>query len=149
VDVTLLLARILLALLLYAFLGVVVAFLWQDLRQTAGLWRRHLPEGRLVVVATSKEGPEMGSVFPLLEVTSIGRTPTNTIVVPDHFVSANHALLTWREKRWWLQDQGSRNGTTLNGALITQPTVVSDGDMIGVGRLVVQLEINSRNRRNP
>jgi hypothetical protein len=141
VDVTLFLARILLALLLYAFLGVVVAFLWQDLRQTAGLGRHHLPEGHLVVVATSKEGPEIGAVFPLLEVTSIGRTPTNTIVVPDHFVSSSHALLTWREKRWWLQDQGSRNGTTLNGALIAQPTVVSAGDLIGIGRLVVRLEI--------
>jgi pSer/pThr/pTyr-binding forkhead associated (FHA) protein len=73
-------------------------------------------------------------------VTSIGRSPGNTIVIPDTYASSQHALLTWREGQWWLADQNSRNGTTLNGAAIQNPTIVSSGDVIGVGRMQLRLE---------
>ncbi|MGD1996300.1 MAG: FHA domain-containing protein [Anaerolineae bacterium] len=140
-DVVLLLLRILLALLLYAFLAVLVVFLWRDLRLTAG--RRPAPpsQGRLVVVQSGEEGPEEGKTFPLREVTSLGRNVANVIVLPDCFVSAHHALLAWREDRWWLEDQDSRNGTTLNGEPVTRPTVVSAGDLIGVGRVILRFEV--------
>jgi pSer/pThr/pTyr-binding forkhead associated (FHA) protein len=50
-------------------------------------------------------------------------------------------LLTLREGQWWLEDQGSRNGTLLNGTRIAGPTVVSAGDVIGVGRTQLKLEL--------
>jgi pSer/pThr/pTyr-binding forkhead associated (FHA) protein len=40
-----------------------------------------------------------------------------------------------------LEDQASRNGTLLNGTRLTGPTVVSAGDVIGVGLTQLKLEL--------
>lgn len=140
-DLGLLLLRFLLAGLLYAFLGVVLAFLWRDLRQAASSRTAPSPQARLVVVEAAEGVMEPGTAFALQEVTSVGRSPGNVVVIADPFVSAYHALLVWREGRWWLEDQGSRNGTTLNGQTVTRPTVVSGGDLVGIGQVVLRLEV--------
>jgi hypothetical protein len=140
-DVVLLVLRILLALLLYAFLAAVFVMLWRDLRQATAGREATRPGGQLVVLQTADDALAAGTAFPLQPVTSIGRSPTNTIPIPDTYASAHHTLLTWREGQWWLEDRDSRNGTLLNGARISGPTVVSAGDVIGVGRTQLKLEL--------
>jgi hypothetical protein len=140
-DVLLLALRILLAVLLYAFLAAVLAMLWRDLRQATAGRETARSGGQLVVLHTADEALAIGTAFPLQPVTSIGRSPTNTVPVPDTYASAQHTLLTWREGQWWLEDRGSRNGTLLNGTRIDGPTVVSAGDVIGVGRTQLKLEL--------
>ncbi len=139
-DIALLLLRLFLAVPLYAFLGAVLILLWRDLRAAAAARAVPPPQGRLVVVEGSETSPPPGTLLNLQEVTSIGRTPDNTIVLAEPVVSAHHALLTWREERWWLEDLGSKNGTTLNGEPVTQPTIVSAGDLIGIGGVVLRME---------
>lgn len=140
-EILLTVLRLGLALSLYGFLAVAFYFLWRDLRRMGRGEVYPHPEGRLVVVEAGERGPEVGTVFPLQEVTSLGRSPGNTVVLPDPFASAHHALLSWREGHWWLEDQGSTNGTTLNGERIHRPTVVSAGDLIGIGKVVLRVEI--------
>lgn len=140
-DWVLLLLRVLLAALLYAFLGALLVVLWRDLRRAAGGRQVAPPKGRLVVVDAAETGLEPGLAFPLQEVTPLGRTPANAIPLPDPFVSTHHALLAWREARWWLEDLNSKNGTTLNGEPVTRPVVVSSGDLVGVGRVTLRLEV--------
>ncbi len=138
----LVLLRILLTVLLYAFFGMLLVLLWRDLRRSAAVSSFPVPNGRLIVVETWEDGNEVGTVFSLQEVTSLGRVSTNTVVLVDPFVSSHHALLAWREGRWWLEDQGSKNGTTLNSEPVTRPTIVSASDLIGVGRVVLRLELD-------
>lgn len=141
-DVLLLILRFLIVVLLYAFLVAMVLMLWRDLRQAAGGNGAVRSIGQLVVLHTVDEMLAVGTVFPLQFVTSIGRSPINTIPIPDSYASGQHALLTWREGQWWLEDQGSRNGTLLNGVRIGDPTVVSAGDVVGVGRTQFKLELS-------
>jgi len=143
-DILLLALRILLAILLYAFLATMLAMLWRDLRQATTSREVARPGGRLVVLHAADEEPALGTTFLLQPVTSIGRSPTNTISIPDAYASAQHTLLTWREGQWWLEDRDSRNGTLLNGTRINSPTVVSTGDVIGVGRTQLKLELSSQ-----
>nr|HID12537.1 FHA domain-containing protein [Anaerolineae bacterium] len=140
-DILLLALRLLLVILLYAFLTAVLVMLWRDLRQAATSREAARPRGQLVVLDTADDTLAVGTVFPLQAVTSIGRLPSNTIFIPDAYASAQHALLTWREGQWWLEDRDSRNGTLLNGTPISGPTVVSAGDVIGVGRTRLKLEL--------
>ncbi len=140
-DILLLVLRILLAVLLYAFLAAVLLMLWRDLRQATVTIEVTRPGGRLLVLHAADDKLAVGVTFPLQTVTSIGRSPANTIPIPDTFASGQHALLTWREGQWWLEDQDSRNGTLLNDARIDSPTVVSAGDVIGVGRAKLKLEL--------
>jgi pSer/pThr/pTyr-binding forkhead associated (FHA) protein len=46
-----------------------------------------------------------------------------------------------RDGQWWLEDLDSRNGTRLNDAPITQPAPVVPGDVIGVGRVKLKMEV--------
>ena len=133
--------RLLLAILLYAFLVAILWMLWRDLRQATTSREVTRSGGRLVILHTPDETPAVGTTFPLQPITSIGRSPANTILIPDTYASAQHTLLTWREGQWWLEDRGSRNGTVLNDVRINGPTVVSAGDIIGVGRTQLKLEV--------
>lgn len=143
-DILLLALRFLLAILLYAFLAAVLLMLWRDLRQATTSREVARPGGRLILLHTEDEALAEGTTFPLQPITSIGRSPSNTLPIPDTYASAQHTLLTWREGQWWLEDQGSRNGTLLNGMRINSPTVVSSGDVIGVGRTQLKLELSSQ-----
>jgi len=143
-DILLLFLRFLLAGLLYAFLGAVLVMLWRDLRRGTTERPDWRPESRLVILdgaAESTDGLAPGTAFPLQPVTSIGRSPSNAVVVPDTYASSQHALLTWREGQWWLEDRNSRNGTRLNGRPVEEPTLVSAGDVIAVGRTRLKLEV--------
>jgi hypothetical protein len=144
-DILLLVLRLLLAGLLYAFLGAVFLILWRDFRHAPSHRAAAQPKTHLIVLQVAEDDahqPPIGTVFPLRPVTSIGRAPSNTVVIPDTYASSQHALLTLREGQWWLEDQHSRNGTTLNGRLIESPTVVSVGDIIGVGRTQLKFEVS-------
>ena len=142
-DVLLLILRLLLAALLYAFLGALLLMLWRDLKKETSGRVSIRPQGRLVVVESppdEPDAPEVGRAFPLQPVTSVGRSPANTLVLPDTYASSQHALLSWREGRWWLTDQGSRNGTLLNGEPGEKPTGGAPEDLITIGQTKRKLE---------
>lgn len=141
-DVALLVLRVALAAVLYAFLLAGLWIVRRDLAaaaQAVAGRRRHY--GRLVVVTSADGALAPGASYPLLPITSLGRSPTNTVTLADDYASAEHALLMYRGGQWWLQDQGSRNGTTLNGMRIAEPVVVSAGDLVGVGRVEFKIEL--------
>ncbi len=134
--------RLLLALLLYSFLGALLFFLWQDLRTAEKVSpARARPLGRLIVVESSLAAVRAGAEFPLLPVTALGRAPSNTVPLPDDTVSIEHALLHRREGQWWLEDLASRNGTRLNNAPVAGPVVMMPGDVIGIGLVKLRLEL--------
>ena len=140
-EILLLALRILLALLLYAFLAAVVIMLWRDLREQEGRAEALKPKGRAVVVQSGDEQLAIGTVLALQPVTSIGRASGNTISLPDDYASAHHALLTWREGQWHLEDRASRNGTLLNETRIGRATVVREGDVVRIGETELRLEL--------
>ena len=83
----------------------------------------------------------VGASFPLLPLTTLGRGPTNTVVLNDSFCSQEHALVAQRAGQWWLEDRNSSNGTRLNGEPVSEPVVVSSGDVIGIGRIDLKVEL--------
>src|SRR3954470_13946388 len=67
---------------------------------------------RLVVT----EGPRKGSEFALLPpVMTIGRALGNAICIPDLAMSRRHLRIVQRGSAWIVFDDGSGNGTCVNG----------------------------------
>jgi hypothetical protein len=100
--------------------------------------------GRLTVLETlHNETVVTHTSYPLLAITSLGRSPTNTVVIDDHFASAEHAVVALRNGHWWLEDRQSRNGTLLNGLPVTQPVIVTDRDIISIGQARFRLELDA------
>jgi hypothetical protein len=71
--------------------------------------------------------------FPLRGEVKLGREKDNTIVVADQKVSRHHALLNPIDDTYIIHDQGSANGTYVNGVQIGQPTRLHHNDKIGLG----------------
>jgi hypothetical protein len=76
-----------------------------------------------------------GAEHALRHALSIGRDPDNDIVLAKTTVSRHHAVLTFVEERWLIEDRGSANGTFVNGERIPfgSPHPLRHGDRIGVG----------------
>jgi predicted component of type VI protein secretion system len=96
--------------------------------------------GRLSVLESPADEPPSGSTIALGPINSIGRNVNNTIFVEDDFVSANHAMLTFRGRSWFVEDQGSTNGTYVNGHRIDRPVALSFGDELTIGRVRMRLD---------
>jgi pSer/pThr/pTyr-binding forkhead associated (FHA) protein len=96
--------------------------------------------GRLSVLESPADEPPSGTTIALGPINSIGRNVNNTIFVEDDFVSANHAMLTFRGRSWFVEDQGSTNGTYVNGHRIDRPVALSFGDELTFGRVRMRLD---------
>ncbi len=66
---------------------------------------------------------------------TIGREPDNTIPLPlDNAVSRRHGVIVPNGSGWDLMDEGSQNGTFVNGMRIESRAALTDGDTIQVGK---------------
>ena len=140
--VTLWAIRLLFLALLYLFLFAVARTLLRDLRAAAR--EPGVELGRLVVVASPSGDPPIGAAFPLDAVTTLGRDVNNTIVVEDPFASAEHTILTFRGRSWYVEDLGSTNGTFLNGNPVEGTAPMGYGDEVQVGEVEFRLERGRR-----
>ncbi len=140
-DIVVFVVRLLLTVLLYVFLGAVLFVLWRDLRTSTDAPAVVQERKAELVVLSACDGLEPGTAFSLQPFTTLGRGVANAIVVPDTFASAEHALVSWRGGQWWLEDLGSRNGTQINDALVTVPTVLGMGDVISIGQVQLKFQL--------
>lgn len=141
-ELILLIFRALSGLLLLGFLAGIAWLIYRDMQvMTAAIAEQERPYGRLRIIANEAELPVVNTTYVLLPITSIGRAASNTIVLPDGYASAEHALIIRRQGQWWLEDQGSRNGTLLNDAPVQTSAIISVGDVIAVGGTHLKLEL--------
>lgn len=63
---------------------------------------------------------------------SIGRDPSNDLVLPDAMVSRRHALIEYRGSQFFLRDCNSSNGSLVNGDRVTERSL-RDGDLVAIG----------------
>ena len=66
---------------------------------------------------------------------TIGRTSKNRLRLRNSHTSRSHAVIEEVDGRLSLRDLGSRNGTAINGARITEPVSLTDGDRIAFGNI--------------
>ena len=89
-------------------------------------------EGPALVVRSG--GGRAGESFrPAGERTRIGRSPDCEIFLDDVTVSRNHAVLVERDGRFFVEDQGSLNGTFVNRRRIDNEAL-ENGDELQIGK---------------
>jgi pSer/pThr/pTyr-binding forkhead associated (FHA) protein len=96
--------------------------------------------GRLAVLESPEDEPPVGRTIALGPINSIGRNVNSTIYIEDDFVSSSHAMLTFRGRSWYIEDQGSTNGSYVNGHRIDRAVALSFGDELTIGRVRMRLE---------
>jgi len=94
---------------------------------------------KLIVNPTSAARREIRLARTLL---SIGRDPSNDLVLPDAMVSRRHAVIECRGNQYYLRDCNSSNGSVVNGDKISERSL-RDGDLVAIGtaRLLYREEL--------
>lgn len=137
-QVLLVLGRLLFVALIYLFLLRVLTALLGDL-QAKGVFRhRELEVGQLEVLNGTDTLPK-GRRFRIdSKGLKIGRGKNNDVIVPDHFVSIEHALFRQHKGVTLVEDLGSTNGTWVNGERIDSPVQLVVGDYVKIGSITFQ-----------
>jgi uncharacterized RDD family membrane protein YckC len=65
---------------------------------------------------------------------TIGRDPSNDLVLPDAMVSRRHAVIEQRGTQFFLRDCNSANGSVVNGDRVSERGL-RDGDLVAIGSM--------------
>jgi hypothetical protein len=92
---------------------------------------------RLVAVG----GMAMGQIYPITGEASIGRDPANAIALAmDTTVSRRHAVIAPSNGGYAIRDEGSSNGTFVNGARVSE-SPLRPGDEVSIGGTRFRFEV--------
>ena len=158
VDEALLILKIAFIVLLYLFIWRIVRSATRDFRTGGGAAAQEsmivrpgeraslglepqLQRARLVVLKSPalEEGEEVPvDSLPV----AIGRGGQNEVPLDgDEFASAEHARFEPKRDGVWVEDLGSTNGTFVNGARVTTPRRLTNGDVVRVGQTDFRVEV--------
>jgi predicted component of type VI protein secretion system len=150
--------RVLMALALYVFLGVMLVVLLREQRPATPA---KLLAATLVRISpeTPEEQPQAMAITTPVAATPvahtgerhrlapdrptwIGRDPNCAIRLTDEFVSSRHARIDWRTDRqsWWMEDNDSRNGTLVNDERVMRGEL-KHGDILSIGGVQFRFEL--------
>lgn len=93
---------------------------------------------------TILKGSEIGQIWPLSRRTVIGRGAGADIQLTDSKLSREHAVFTCRDKRLYVTDLESRNGTYVEGQQVSANTELEDGAHVQIGQTLVRAQIRNR-----
>jgi pSer/pThr/pTyr-binding forkhead associated (FHA) protein len=93
--------------------------------------------GRKGFILTITDGRNAGREYFFETEASLGRTDENNVVIMDPGVSRRHARVSGAEGVFTIEDQGSSNGTRLNGERLATPEVLRDGDYLQIGETTI------------
>ncbi len=83
-------------------------------------------------VLVGQSGPLNGQRWMVRTKIVVGRDMECDIMIPSRQVSRKHASLTVTNSGATLEDLDSKNGTHLNGAMMSAPETLKDGDVIQI-----------------
>jgi pSer/pThr/pTyr-binding forkhead associated (FHA) protein len=92
--------------------------------------------------------PGTGNSFPAINLPLdsplvVGRRGTDCLVIDDPQLSRRHAVLWNQDGTWWIRDEGSLNGTFVNGEAIRE-TSLQAGALVNFGGTIeFRLEMDS------
>lgn len=135
----LLVLRIAMVAVLYLFILQVVLVARRDLRTAPALaaagGTAKVVIGHLIVVDSGPTPLTPGSRLDLISPMTLGRSPTNTVVLESNVISTENTRVYFRNHSLWVEDLGSRNGTFVNERQVAadSPVAVKPGDILRVG----------------
>lgn len=103
--------------------------------------RRDPVPGALRIIS----GARAGLVIPLTDRILVGRGGDSNLPIEDDYASTHHAEFTQGiDGVWFVEDLRSTNGTYVNGQRIEEPTRLSIGDEVRIGRTTIVVEAGGR-----
>ncbi len=131
--------RVLMAIVLYTFLGWLLWLLWKQLHvQAEQASAKRFPD----LILTNDQADGQVYRFNRSEVI-IGRQSGSDLRLQDGTISARHTLLSYHDGQWWVEDLQSKNGTFINDEPVAAPVVLAEGDLLRCGGVQLIISIQS------
>ena len=137
-ELTLFLVRIAFLAILWIFVLSAISVIRSD------MFGARVPEaargdGRPTHLAVT-EGSNAGERVDLEQAPIlIGRGADAAIRLDDDYVSTRHARIAASGDQWFVEDLGSTNGTYVGTVRITQPTTITLGTQVRIGKTILEL----------
>lgn len=135
-----LITKYVLAIVIYIFIFRIVKLIYLDIKAITAEENAValLPHFKLLTPAVGKNGEAVAELYPLTRPTTlIGRAPKCDIVLPDLYISSEHARVERQKDRFFIEDLKSANGTLINNGKLTERTELKNGDRIAMGGMVL------------
>jgi pSer/pThr/pTyr-binding forkhead associated (FHA) protein/uncharacterized RDD family membrane protein YckC len=87
------------------------------------------------------QGPNEGREFDISGAIVIGRDTSAGLVIDDPEASRRHSSLSIEGDQLQVEDLGSTNGTFVNGARISEPKTLAEGDKLRIGTTVFEVHV--------
>lgn len=152
-ELTLLLIRIAYLAILWIFVLAALSVIRSDMfgarvpeaarrdsgpkRQESGRPKKGRGQPTHVIVVNGEHAGQRADVAagPVL----IGRGADAAIRLDDDYASTRHARIAYADGQWFVEDLGSTNGTYLGTVRITQPTPITLGSQVRIGKTILEL----------
>jgi pSer/pThr/pTyr-binding forkhead associated (FHA) protein len=139
-DLVILALRIVMVALLYFFLVLVLRMANQGLRPPVTASRRSQNQHMtLLVLEPGHSNLTAGQVIEVGDGTTLGRAERADVVLADAAVSSAHARLNRVGRAWVVTDLESTNGTRVNETRVNGNTPLTDGDVLALGTVRLQV----------
>jgi hypothetical protein len=87
---------------------------------------------------------DSGPVYDLTKAsTRIGRSPENEVILPDTYVSNEHAILDFKDGRFIWTDRSPTNSTLINGVRVAGSRAIYPGDRIVCGNTSLRFQLDA------
>lgn len=101
-----------------------------------GYWRVMSAVSLHLMIRDPVAGPSTVPLFPGERIT-LGRAPSNHVVLQDDRASRSHAEIHPSSKGWMIRDLDSRNGTLVDGERLGADRLLTAGETIQIGRVEI------------
>ena len=136
IDYALLLIRLLFVALLYLFLFAIM-------KTGIGAVRGQRKRERTWSLSVEKGPKELRGVSIVVRgPVIVGRNPGADIVIGAGYVSGRHARFSLMGQNLFVEDLGSRNGTAVNGQLVSEPVALKNNDVVNVGDVAIRVRFS-------
>ena len=125
--------------IIYVFIIFVIRLIYLDVKKMSRFEDNSIEDEACASLRPTKSKAEprhpLKRRYNIYGEAIIGRSPECDIVINEQFVSQKHLIIWFEQGEWYLEDLGSRNGTTVNGKRILNEVILDPEDIISVGGL--------------
>lgn len=131
--------------IIYLFIFSVIRLVYLDVKKMSRFEDNSASDAACASLKPIKSKVELEyrlkNRYSIYDEAVIGRGKSCDIIIPETFISAKHVHIWYENGEWYLEDLGSRNGTTVNGQRIRNVVILDPEDVISLGGLNFVFEL--------
>lgn len=132
--------KILIIVIIYFIIFWSLKIMYRDIKG-GNKKKKHSKRVGLEIMKLGKDNSilKLGSVIPIHQKLTIGRSEDNQLVLKDPYVSGHHAVIFLKNNDYVIEDLKSTNGTLLNDVKLEKQSYLNIDDEIAIGEYVFKI----------